>query len=777
MRILLLFTIVILFSWRSVAQTQVVSGIVIDEFSNAPLAFANVVVLKTDPVLGVTTDSSGRFQILNVPVGRYDIQVSMVGYQTYTAGEVVVSSAKEVVLTCLLREQTNRLTEVTVKPHINKGKALNTMATASARMLSVEEAQRYAGGFDDPARLASSFAGVASNVGSNGIVVRGNAPQYLQWKMEGVEVPNPNHFADLAAFGGGGLTALSMQMLANSDFFTGAFPAEYGNALSGVFDIFMRTGNNKEYEHTLQLGLIGIDASSEGPFRKGGQSSYLFNYRYSTLALAAPLLPENAGGVRYQDVSFKLNFPTRHAGVLSVWGIGLKDRSGASAKTDSTQWRYLSDEQEQTVNQYMAAAGVSHKYFINKTTYIKTTGAATVSGIDLATSHMNEDLRLLPQNKIQNSNWNFVLSSCINKKFNARHTNRSGVVLTGLMYDMLLNNAIAPGAAPQPVLDRSGFSTLIAAYTSSSISVTDKLVVNIGMSGQLFALNSHYTAEPRVGLKWALGAGQTLAFAYGSHSRLERLNYYFIPSQTVPGNLVNRNLDFTRAHHFVFGYDIDLSERLRLKAEAYFQWLYKVPVIADSSFSIINIGNDWFFDRPLVNQGKGRNYGLDVTLEKYLSEGYYYLVTASVFSAQYKGGDAIWRSTMYDRRFLFNFLVGKEWKVGGSRRNVFGANARIGYQGGDHYTPVNEQVSLSQKDVVYDYSNAFQSQLSPGFIAHFTISYKINRSKAAHEFGLKIINATMQKDFYGFQYNQINKTIDRNEQAVFIPNLSWKVSF
>ncbi len=291
-----IFFLLVFYTIQVFAQpTQTIRGTVIDDASNAPVAFATVSLRHTDPSLGTISDTLGNFTIPNVQVGRYDVQVSFMGYEPAILREITVISAKQTFLTIQLKENTTLLSEVVIKPRVNKEQPLNTMATVSARMLSVEEAQRYAGGFDDPARLASSFAGVASNTSENGIIVRGNAPKFLQWKMEGVEIPNPNHFGDLNSLGGGTVTALSSQMLANSDFFTGAFPAEYNNALSGVFDIAMRTGNNQKREHTVQLGFLGIDASSEGPFKKGGRSSYLFNYRYSTLALLeAVLKPKNA---------------------------------------------------------------------------------------------------------------------------------------------------------------------------------------------------------------------------------------------------------------------------------------------------------------------------------------------------------------------------------------------------------------------------------------------------------------------------------------------------
>lgn len=244
----IIFTsILVALAIQSIAQpTQSIRGSVIDHATNTPIAFASVVLLDTNPLIGTITDTLSNFTIPNVPVGRYDLKVSCVGYEPAIIREVVVSSSKQTFLTLQLNENNTLLSELVIKPRVNKEQPLNAMATVSARMLSVEEAKRYAGGFDDPARLATSFAGVAGNTGDNGIIVRGNAPKFLQWKMEGIEIPSPNHFGDLQSFGGGLFTALSSQMLANSDFFTGAFPAEYNNAISGVFELLksnFRFGN------------------------------------------------------------------------------------------------------------------------------------------------------------------------------------------------------------------------------------------------------------------------------------------------------------------------------------------------------------------------------------------------------------------------------------------------------------------------------------------------------------------------------------------------------
>ena len=756
---------------------QSIRGTVVDNASNSPIPFATVIVLHTDPVMGVITDTAGNFRITGVPVGRYDIQVSFLGYEPSIMREVNVISAKETFLNIPLKESAMALKEVVIKPNVNKEQPLNALATVSARMLSVDEAKRFAGGFDDPARLASSFAGVASGNGDNGIVIRGNNPKFFQWKMEGVEIPNPNHFADLATFGGGGLTALSSQLLANSDFFTGAFPAEYGNALSGVFDICMRNGNNEKRENTFQAGIIGIDAASEGPLKKGGRSSYIFNYRYSTLGLIMPLLPKTTDGVTYQDFAFKINVPTKKAGTFSVWGIGLVDQSGATVKTDSTLWFYNSDRENQDANQYMAAAGITHKYYFSKNIYLKTNLASTVSGIDFSIDNLNADMILKPKSNISNSSWNFVLSSFLNTKFSARHTNKTGIVATGLMYDILLENALKPFEPLTTLVDETGFSSLISAFTESSINLTDHLYLNIGLNSQIFTLNKHYTVEPRLGFKWQFAPLQSLGLAYGVHSRLERLNYYFTKDISNNNELYNKDIDFSKAHHFVMSYDLSISEYVHFKAEAYYQHLYNIPVVDNTSFSFINLQADWFFNSKLQNTGSGRNYGLDLTLERYLAIGFYFMVTASLFDSKYKGGDNTWRDTRFNKNYLLNFLAGKEWQTGKNKQNVFSANIRLGYQGGNRYLPVNETKTLASRKVVYDETKAYSKQWPSSVLAHCTVSYKINRKKTTHEIAVKIMNATKQKDYYGYQYNYLKNSIDENSKVIFFPNISYKIEF
>lgn len=766
------------FGKQIVAQpSQTINGSVIDNASNKPIEFAAVVLLKTNPTIGASTDSLGNFTISNVPVGRYDVQVTCVGYETAILREVTVVSGKQTLLTVLLKENVAVLNEIVVKPRVNKEQPLNTMATLSAKMLSVEEAKRYAGGFDDPVRLASSFAGVSGNTGDNGIIVRGNAPKFMQWKMEGIEIPSPNHFGDLNYLGGGVLTALSSQMLANSDFFTGAFPAEYGNALSGVMDMAMRTGNSHKRESTIQLGIIGLENASEGPFKKGGRATYLYNYRYSTLGLLKPLLPEDAESITYQDLSFKLNFPTKKAGTFSIWGLGFTDNASSKPKKETKDWKYPDDNEENVIKQKTGVLGMSHKFFFKNNAYLKTTLAATSNDVDWTAQKLNNQLELKPFSKITNNNANLVLSSFVNKKFNAKHTNRTGILLTAMQYDILLNKALTIGEDPKEIIKADGQSLLMSAYSSSALNLTNKWVMNVGINGQFFTLNNHYTLEPRLGFKYQMNEKHAFGVAYGLHSRLEKLNYYFNNDLTTGEKAVNKNLDFSKAHHLALSYDWNISDLVHLKIEPYFQSLYDIPVIKDSSFSFINLQSDLFFGHKLENTGEGRNYGLDLMLEKYVSNGFYYLISGSVFSAEYRGGDGVWRNTRFNRNYVGNFLMGKEWQVGRNKQNTVSVNVRVSHQGGNRYSPINETASRLVKEVIYDEKKAFSLQSDPMTNVHFTAIYKINKRNRSSEIALKILNLTQQADFRGHLYNRLDNTVDKELPSLMIPNLSYKIEF
>ncbi|SFD87981.1 TonB-dependent Receptor Plug Domain [Thermophagus xiamenensis] len=356
---------------------QTIRGEVVDAITKMPLPGANVVLEETGA--GTSTDMDGRFELPDVTVGRYTLQVRFIGYEPAVISELLVGSGKEVVVKVEMEEAVSKLNEVVVSSGYRKDRPVNSMAVVSARTFSVEEARRYAGALDDPGRMAGNFAGVTTaGINNNAIVVRGNAPKGLLWRLEGVDIPVPSHFSGSNVAGGGGLTMFSSQMLSNSEFYTGAFPTEYGNATAGVFDMKLRNGNNQKQEFAAQVGVQGIEAAAEGPFRKKSGGSYLFNYRYSTMALIFDFLPETREGTEipvYQDLSFKVNMPAGDAGIFSLWGIGGLSKSTSSGFDEPNKWKYPEDREKMRFEYNMGAMGVTHRKALSETTYLTSTVA------------------------------------------------------------------------------------------------------------------------------------------------------------------------------------------------------------------------------------------------------------------------------------------------------------------------------------------------------------------------------------------------------------------
>jgi len=775
---ILLTTLLIFLNGQAQQNGQVIKGKIVDAVSQTPLPGASVVIMDSNPKLGTITDSEGNFRLWNIKSGRYNLLVSFIGYDNFIFREVMVGSGKEVILNTGLVESSEKINEIKVSARTSKEEANNTMATISARQLSVEEASRYAGGYDDPARLAGSFAGVASEMGNNGIVIRGNSSRYMLWKLEGVEISNPTHFADVIAFGAGGITALSSQMLANSDFFTGAFPAEYGNALSGVFDVKLRTGNAEKRESALQIGGIGLDFSSEGPLRKGGKSSYLFNYRYSTLALLKPLIPSDAGSIKYQDLSFKFNFPTKKAGTFVLWGIGALDDQSRDAITDPEKWTKKTDKEAFSLNLSNGAIGLTNKLIVNSKTYLHTTLASSGNNISTNYDELDKQILLQQRESVRNNTWKFTASTTLNHKFGAKHFNKSGIVYNQHFFNVDNREAKPLGTPLQNYALEKGNTASIQAFSQSNVQLNSNVDMVVGLFAHYFVLNNELSIEPRLGLKWKFAPNQSFGLAYGLNSRIEMIGFYMARQQTSSGIIQpNKNLKMSKAHHFGLAYDWNINQNLRLKIEPYYQYLYDIPVIPSSYFSLQNLELDWFFNETLVNKGTGSNIGTDFTLERFLKNDFYYLFTASIFDSKYQGGDGIERNGLYNKHFIFNLLGGKEWKTGKSKNNIFGINGRFTYMGGDRLTPILEAESISKGEIVYDYSKAYTEKEKNAAVLSFSVSYRVNKQNHAGIWSFHLLNALGNKEFRGYEINDKTGLPEKKFDRIVVPNLSYKIEF
>ena len=752
---------------------QTIRGQVCDVASGEPMIGVTITV-ENGSTMATVSDLDGNFEIKNVPVGRHSVRASYIGYEPVLLKEQLVSSGKELVLTLRMRESISELGEVVIKPRVNKQQPLNEMAQVGARMFSVEEASRYAGGMADPARTASMFAGVATGGATNGISIHGNSPQMLQWRVEGVEVPNPNHFAEITEAGGGVFTSLNGTVLANSDFLTGAMPAEFGNALSGAFDMKMRVGNNTKYEHAVQVGTLGVDFASEGPLGKNTKASYLVNYRYSFLEIAKKLHAINMENetLDYQDLSFKLNMPTSKAGTFAVWFTGLIDNYESKAP-DPSEWETLWDSNDSWSRQRSCALGLNHTYRFKTGGTLHSSLAFTGAYRKLGVDDYDELMNLMPDMLGRNSQWNVIISTQHQHKFSSRYTMQNGFEHQHLDFHTWLDYIKVVGGPLYRIYESEGNTGLTRLYTNHKVALSSRLSAVAGVNVMWFNLNNQWLVEPRVSFQYKTSPSSTISVAYALNSRKETTDTYFV----VGG--YNQDLGLTRSHHISASFAQRLGENAMLKIEPYWQWLFDVPVEQGTTYSILN-HNLFYQDRALVNEGAGRNYGIDLTLERYLKDGLYGMITATLFKSEYRDAQGQWHHTRHDRGYITNILGGKEWMVGKGRKNVFGLNGRLTMMGGDRYTPMvpgttfDDVAKRPDRAIPQDGDNPYSKQMNMNVGYAFSVKYTINKRHTSHHF---ILEYLQMRSFHGQTFDiRTHDLVDKYTSLTF-PNIAYRVEF
>ncbi|MEL6941468.1 MAG: TonB-dependent receptor [Bacteroidota bacterium] len=787
------------FAMQAQEVKQNIRGIVQDADAEYPLIGATVTLLNVEPVIASVTDADGSFKLEGVPVGRQSLEIRYLGYETAYLSNLVVTSGKEMILTINLRESTQQLQEVVVKATDAKQQPLNEMAAISARSFSVEETQRYAASLLDPARMAQNYAGVTSSGDdlSNEIVIRGNSPAYVQWRIEGLQVPGPNHFAAKGS-SGGGISMLSSSMLTNSDFYTGAFPAEIGNTLAGAFDLRFRNGNNEKREYAFMLGVIGTEVSMEGPFSSNSKASYLINYRYSTLKMLdqVGLSPVDIGDtdLDFQDISFKFNFPTRKAGNFSLFGLGGLTRTGSVAEADTTQWDDLDDIWTFREDGNYGMLGLSHRYlFPNNQTYIKTVVGMTFDQYlyDDSFFDVERDYERVADEIIEMTDKYFRASVTLNHKFNARHTLRAGGIFSNLGYEFTYDerNLDYQGnyrflyGDPFNILSSDGNTNLIQTFAQWKYRISDRWTMNAGLHSMYFALNDNYSIEPRANIRYQLSPKQSLTLAAGLHSQQEHLVNYLADRTRADGSVYqpNRDLELTKAAHFVLGYDHAFSKDVRLKIETYYQHLYDLPLDTSSrAGSIVNAANVFdvlFGSNVLQSLGTGRNMGIDLTLEKFYSQGYYAMLTASLFDSKFENAKGQIFNTRYNARYNVTALGGKEWNIGKQKQNALAVNGKVIFSGGNRYSEIDWDKSIEQRRVIITEDGIYKNQVRPYSRIDLSARYSINKAKATHSIALEVQNVLNQDNVANVWYDFSERKLREFYQTGLIPNFNYRIEF
>jgi hypothetical protein len=526
--------------------TQVIRGLVVDNATSLPLTGANVVLIDSEPLLGGTTDERGAFKLEKVPVGRRSIRVSFLGYKDKIIPSLNVVTGKEVVITVRLDEAIKQMDEVVIRSDSHKYLPVNEMALISARYFTIEETERYAGSVGDPARMASNFAGVTViSDQQNEIVIRGNSPLGLQWRLDGMDIPNPNHFGALGTTGGG-ISMINNNTLSNSDFYTGAFPAEFGDALSGVFDLRMRNGNNENYEFTVQTGFNGLEVGAEGPVSRKKGSSFILNYRYSMLLLVDKIIGTEALTVSavpyYHDLSFKFNFPDKKFGRFTITGLGgFSGIDEKDSERDTSEWSSDFQGSDYRFGTRMGTLTASHVYYFNSSawldSYINFSGVNSFIDEDSLTV---EDLKPSPHTR-QNA-WQGRLQFTCNLH---KKTGPKNLVETGLNVRFNFYNfdekAASASSGMMPLIEVNGNSVFLKSYFQWQRKYNDRFTMNAGINGLFFGYNREFSLDPRLSFKWEVTPGHDLSFGTGLFSQLPEDIFYFVTTKLPDGSAANTN--------------------------------------------------------------------------------------------------------------------------------------------------------------------------------------------------------------------------------------------
>ncbi|MBX2845900.1 MAG: TonB-dependent receptor [Saprospiraceae bacterium] len=796
-QLLLILLLFVGFTANIWSQTQTIRGKIIDDQAEFPVTGATIVLMNSENETASFSDIDGYFELNEVPVGRQMIEVNYVGYKRLTIPNILVTAGKESVLEIRLVESVEKLDEVVITLDTDKELPQNEFAKVSAKPFSLEEVTRYSGGRNDPARLVASFAGVsAPNDSRNDIVVRGNSPTGLLWRIEGIPIQTTNHFYTLGTTGGP-VNALNTNLLSTSDFLTSAFPAEYGNANAAVFDINFRSGNPENHEFTAQLAAFsGAELMAEGPINKANNSSYLAAFRYGVASIAAT---GTQASPEFQDAAFKLDFGKSKLGnfqLFGLWGGSNIDFLGDEIDEDDL---FADPDEDSFVESAIAMAGISNTYRFGKSAFLKTTlgGSFTRNDFaqDEAIENSSEKYRAVNVDNIENR---FTISSVLTKKFNSKLNTRLGLLNETYDIDIFAedrddrvqipdsnNDGIPDFFITQRNIDDT--YNLTQGFAQAEYRFNDDVSLNAGLHSQFLSYTEDLAIEPRLSFEWFANNTTRFSAGYGFHAQTIPAPIFFFESESSPGSGItertNDDLDFSKSHHFVLAMNKNLGGTWRLKTEAYYQSLFDVPVEqTPSSYSILNQGADFVFDEEgnLVNEGVGTNYGLEITLEKFFSDGFYLLATNSLFDSTYEGSDGIERNTAFNNNWVSNVLAGREWAWGKSKQNAWTIDTKITASGGAPFTPIDLEGTRANagREVRFD-DIAFSERYDTYFRLDLKIGTRLNSAnkKRSHQFFLDLQNVTNRENEFVRRYNEVTDEINVVDQIGFFPDVLYRFQF
>lgn len=753
-----------------VLSAQTLRGTVRDAGSGEVLVAANLRLIAAMDSLPLTarTDTTGQYVFQNLRLGYYTLEVWHSGYSPMKFREIYIAGGKETVLDIAYdRDFDLPLLSITGAAARRPPQPLSEIP------LTREQTLRFPATFFDPARLAMTYPGVMNNDDqANGLSIRGNSPAFVRWRLEGVDVVNPNHLtnagtiSDRPMAAAGGVLMFSAQLLDNSSLLTGSFPAGYGDALGGIMDINLRRGNSRQHEFTAQAGLIGLDFAAEGPLLQKGKNSYLVNYRYSTVGLLGQMgISFGDEEIDFQDLSFKLNFQGKNGGEWSLFGLGGLSNNVFEHKTDSVAIEAFKDFFDIDYQSKTGIIGLSNWSPLGKKGWVKFTIAASgqtnerssVSEADEYKQYGSNDE--LEESKVSGT-------ATLSQRLSAQIRLMAGSMLTRQYF----RGESVVNLSPQEIARHEFF---VAQPWANILwnSKNEKTAVRLGLHSLIFPYKDRISAEPRLTVMQTLAPNHRLALSAGQYS------------QVAPLWLLKDELDIMRAWHAGLNYSWAINSGWIFRTELFWQRQTDSGVDENtaSTFSLLN-ENDYriYLQKELIYNGLGENKGVEISVERYLSGGWFVLANATLFKSDYRGSDRVWRPARWDARHVFNFTGGREWQRDKRPGHVraFGVNGRLGWSGGLRAMPVDATASAAAGATVFDDNDGFSINQKDYFRLDLRVYWKRSFSDRRNStFAMDFQNATMQENVAYQYFDPFTKKVETKYQLGLIPNISWRLEF
>lgn len=752
----------------SVADAQTITGLVrgkITESTGLPLAGATVTINEV-----VTTTNDAGDYALSVTVGRHTFKVTYTGYSTHQS-ELLVTAGKVVDFNVSLKVSQTLLAAVDVT-------AQNAdVDLAGVRSLTIEKSLRFPANFFDPVRVITSYPGVmTANDQNNSIIIRGNSPNGLLWRLNGLDIVNPNHLAnagtlsDKPVANGGGVNILSAQMLGRTDFFTGFKPATYGNVLSGVIDMELLDGNKTDYEFTAQASLIGIDLAAEGPIKKG-RTSFLANYRYSTVGLLS-LVGVNFGDeeISFQDFSFSTNTDLTERSNLALFGFGGASTNVFNAKNED-EWTEEKDRYDIDYDAQTYGVGLN---FSTRTDHGRLSIGAAYSNSDQDRSQnaprINTGFEGIVNDEYHRKDG--VLSTKVSYDFKIA----TGTILSGGFMANVINNtrsnetttlceACSPSSTQTLKGDVDG--SLFQPYLALNTALTEKFSLYTGLRFLYYTFNDSKSIEPRVSLNFGVSESTSMILSYSLISQLQQAEIYLQEQNAKLGMTRSNQVDFQVLHQF--------GEGLNWTSNLYYQRMNDVPVKIGSTFSAINY-QDGAVPADLLNGGSAVNYGIETTVEKLFLRSHYFLIGGSLYNSTFETFEGEKFDTRFNGQYTFNAVYGKEW-FRSSRNRTIGINTRVLYLGGLRESAIDVEQSQLSGRTVYDEKNPYSEKLDDYFRVDFRISFRKDKPGYTRTFAIDIQNLLNIENAGYHYYDMFRHETILKKQLGTIPVLVYRIDF